>query len=196
MNTFELIGGIVGFCAYIPLLLTLWLGTKPGEYGGVSFATFFLWSFLDGTALVTALQEDGMWLLQAAYVVGAIVVSAALLYRKQVKWTYQETLVTVLFIICLALWWFAGPRVALGASILSLGVATWPQLVDSFMDPPGKDYLIPWVMFSLAALLTFVGAWQQAGGFDLAYGGYSGMGLIVCPAMVLILLFRKPKTQP
>ena len=176
----QLIGGIIGLLANIPLFVGIYQD-KIRQ----SFATYLLWGILDLITSVTIILQHGNYWLSVFYAFGALSIASLLMIKRQITWTWFETLVSALVSICVIVWYFEGERFALIASITSLLIASIPQIIQTLINPsltPTGIYLV----FSLASLLSFLGGKT----FSLEEKLYPGTGLIMC-LLIAFLSTRK-----
>lgn len=145
------LAGIIGILVDIPLCRGIWK-----DQIRQNFVTYFLWGLLDAIVFVTILLQGGNIWLPLGYTIGSLIVAVFLLIKKQFSWTWVETLVVVLIAICLFIWWKEGARAATIASVAALGIASVPQIVETWKDPDATPTKIFFV-FTLAGLLSFIG---------------------------------------
>jgi len=146
----QIAAAVVAFWAYIPLASGI-LRDKAVQ----SFAAFFLWALLDSIATVTSFLHDGNYWLPLSNVIGSSTIAIILVSKKQVSWSWVETMTAILVIICLAVWHTTGEKAGIIASSLAVEIATIPQMVETYSKPgdtPVKVYYI----FLAANLLSFV----------------------------------------
>src|SRR5690349_643335 len=102
----QLIAGIMGFCAYIPLTIGILRNTARQ-----SFAAFFLWGLLDSIAMISTMLVHGNFWLAASNVVGAFSIAALLLLKRQYEWSRTETVTCCMVAMCLVVWYNGGHTV-------------------------------------------------------------------------------------
>src|SRR5438105_4994949 len=103
MDYFQPAGAIIGLVAYAFLILAL-LRAKTEQ----SFAAFLLWALLDLIATVTTIIAHGNFLLALSNAIGSTVITVILIRKKQVSWSWVESMTAILVIVCLVIWYFAG----------------------------------------------------------------------------------------
>src|SRR5690349_19179125 len=101
--TLQLIAGIIGFCAYVPLTIGILKETTRQ-----SFAAFLLWGLLDTIAMIGAVLQQGNYWLAASNVAGTFFIAGLLLYKRQFEWSVTETITCFLVVACLIVWYMAG----------------------------------------------------------------------------------------
>src|SRR6187402_1880640 len=125
MDYLQLVGGIVGLIAYGILIVKLF--TSNTEQ---SFAAFLLWAMLDGIAATTTIIQGGNYWLALSNVIGSSTITIILVVKKQVSWTWVETMTAFLVLICLGVWYTSGEIAGIIASSLAVVAASIPQMVD------------------------------------------------------------------
>jgi hypothetical protein len=94
-----------------------------------------------------------------------------------------------LIIICLLVWWQIGSKEATIVSVVTLGVASIPQIILTFKDPvstPTGLYLI----YTFAALLSFIGG----SNWDIKDKLYPS-GAFILSLLLTILSMRKGRIE-
>ncbi len=107
-----------------------------------NLATFILWGMLDAVAAISLFVQEGNWYLSAMYVFGCCTVIASLLIVKTVRWTWFETAISIMVIICLIGWKESGPRMATILSTTGVVLAGFPQLWDTYKNPKSQPLLV------------------------------------------------------
>ena len=155
MNYLALIGGIVGLIAYCLLILAL-LRSNVQQ----SFAAFLLWAMLDIIATVTTMLQGGNYWLALSNAIGSSVITLILISKKQVSWSWIETMTASLVVICLTVWSLSGERAGIIASSLAIVLASIPQMVDTFKKPESTPTLA-YGVFTIANVISLLGgrAW-------------------------------------
>jgi len=146
----QLIAGIIGFCAYIPLTIGILRNTTRQ-----SFAAFFLWGLLDSIAMVSAMLVGGNFWLAASNVAGAFSIAGLLLFKRQYEWTRTETITCWMVAGCLLIWYTAGHTLALVASSVAVVIAGIPQMAHTWRNPQQTPVAIYGVWLT-ANVLSFV----------------------------------------
>ena len=176
MQNLQLIAGIVGFCAYIPLIVGI-VRNKVEQ----SFAAFLLWALLDTIATVTTFMQEGNYWLPFSNVVGATTVTILLAVKKQVSWSWVETMTAFLVLICLIVWYFAGETAGIVASSLAVVMASIPQAVETYHKPKATP-LLAYLIFLCANIISFFAgeAWTIEQRF------YAGCSVFLCAVIVAL----------
>ncbi len=153
MNRLEILGGIIGLCAYIPIGVFIFQDKKKGikDY---SFASFILWAVLDGIACTAYFLQKGDYILPGLFTLGSMSISILLLALKQIKWGGFEYFILALVVICIIVWFTSGPYGAAISSTIAVGVAGIPQLISVILKPKRKAVII-WTLFTLANLAFY-----------------------------------------
>jgi hypothetical protein len=178
----QVLAGILGIIAYLPLINGI-LKSKIEQ----SFAAFMLWGLLDTIATITTILEGGNFWLPLSNAVGANIMAILLVVKKQVSWSWIETMTSMLVVICLIVWFTAGETAGIIASSLAVVIASIPQMVDTFKSP-GATPTGPYVMFLIANIVSFIGGkeWTVAERF------YPACSIFLCVVIVLFSL-KKPR---
>jgi len=153
-----------------------------------SFATWFLWALLDLIAALSMLFKGGNYQLALFYTFFGVLIAGLLLYKKQFSWSWLETLVTCLVILCLWIWATSGDRAATIASTTAMAIATTPQLVAAWKKPStaGSPFILGG--YTVANLFSLFGgkAWNIEERF------YPAVCVVLC-LWLAMLTSRKTK---
>ena len=163
-------GNILACALYLPLLVGIFRGKIEQ-----SFATWILWVSLDAIAMVSMFLQDGNYSLLVCYVIGGSVVTAALVYTKQFKWTGFESFILFLVIVCLVAWYTSGSKWATVASTLAVVISGAPQVRESWHKPDKTAGFI-YLGYMVANFLSFCGgkSWSVEERF------YAGCMVFLC----------------
>lgn len=179
----SLIGGVIGLLVDLPLVIGILNGNIKQN-----FVTYFLWGVLDLVIFASIIFQNGhnFW-LSFFYAVGSFIVAIFLVFKGQTKWTWIESMVVILIIICMFIWWQIGSKAANIAAVIALGIASIPQIFDTIKNPnftPTGLYFV----YSLASLLSFI-AGENWNVKDKLYSG----GAFFLSVLITILSMRKGK---
>jgi hypothetical protein len=140
---------------------------------------------MDGIVAISTYILNGNYQLPTAYALGsAIIVLCILKSRNFDRWTWFETVMTIMVIICLVIWKISGPYWATIMSSIALVLASTPMVIkDSWMEPEK----FPTLLYSGYSLANFFGilggkSWSVEERF------YPVCAFSVCVTMVLISL--------
>lgn len=184
MKYFVLLSGLLGALAYIPL----W---KPiiRRNANQNFPTWALWAVLDAVATASIISRGGNFLLPATYTLGSAVTAIIVLrFCGKPSWTWFETMITVMVVICLGVWYVSGDRIATIASVTALLIASIPQVKDVWKCPAGTPTL-PYAIWSLANLVSLWGGKN----WSVEERLYPVIAFIICSA-IAALSRRRPMT--
>lgn len=181
MDFLQPLSGAIGILAYVLLIIAL-LRTKTEQ----SFAAFLLWALLDGIATVTTILEHGNYWLALSNAMGCVVITILLIYKKQVSWSWIESMTALLVVVCLVVWYVAGEQAGILASGLAVAIASVPQMVDTYKKPdvtPLGVYLV----FLAANIVALIGgkAWTIEERF------YACCGIFLCSVIVVFSVRKK-----
>ena len=155
-----------------------------------NFATWLLWALLDLIAALSILFQGGNHTLPFFYAFWGMMIAAILLYKKQLTWSWFETLVVSLVIICVIVWALSGSRIATIASTTAVAIATFPQFLAAWKKPETAGHPMIWVGYTIANVLSLYGGktWTVEERF------YPGVCVVLCASMA-ILCGRKSKSS-
>ncbi|MEO5975879.1 MAG: hypothetical protein ABIS36_20915 [Chryseolinea sp.] len=173
-DALQLIAGLVAFCAYIPLTFAILRNTASQ-----SFAAFLLWGMLDGIAMVGLIFQGGNFWLPLSNVLGTATIASLLVIKKQVDWTWIETLTSTLVLICMIIWFFTGDTGAIVSSSIALVIASIPQMVDTYRRPKETPVLV-YMIWLIANLLSFLAGKE----WTIKERFYPACGMILCLCII------------
>jgi hypothetical protein len=150
MNYLAVVGGLIGLVAFLLLIIKLLRSTTEQ-----SFAAFLLWALLDTIATVTTIIEGGNHWLALSNAVGSFAITFILLAKRQVLWTWVESMTTTLVIICLVVWYMLGEQAGIVASSLANLIAGIPQMVDTYKKPQSTPSL-PYAVFLIGNVVSLI----------------------------------------
>jgi hypothetical protein len=179
----QVIAGIIGIIAYFPLIVGI-IRNKIEQ----SFAAFLLWGMIDTIATITTVLEKGNFWLPLANAVGSCIVTTLLAIKKQISWTWIETMTAFLVAVCLLVWYTTGEIAGIISSSLAVVVASVPQMVATYKTPattPTGSYVI----FLTANIMSFVAgkSWTIEERF------YAGCSVFLCLVIVVFSLRQSKK---
>jgi hypothetical protein len=183
MDFLQPLSGGISIIAYILLIIAL-LRTKTEQ----SFAAFLLWAMLDLIATVTTILAHGNYWLALSNSIGSTVITLLLIYKKQVSWSWIESMTALLVVICLIIWYFAGEQAGIMASSLAVVIASVPQMADTYKKPEATPLGV-YVVFLAANIVALIAgtAWTIEERF------YPCCGIFLCSVIMLFAL-RKRKS--
>lgn len=183
MEFLKPLGGVIGLAAYAVLIVALFK-SKTEQ----SFAAFLLWAMLDLIATITTIIQGGNYWLALSNAIGSSVITLILVFRKQVSWSWVETMTAFLVVICLVVWFTSGERAGIVVSSLAIVIASIPQMVDTFKKPeatPTSAYLV----FTLGNVVSLIGG----NGWTIEERFYQCCSIFLC---VVIISFSLRKRSP
>lgn len=181
MNYLAVVGGIIGLVAFLLLIIKLQKSNVEQ-----SFAAFFLWALLDIIATVTTMIKGGNYWLALSNAVGSLVITFILVAKRQVSWTWVESMTTILVVTCLVFWYTLGEQAGIVASSLANLIAAIPQMVDTYKKPESTPSL-PYAVFFVGNIISLMAgsAWTIEERF------YQTSSIVLTTA-ILVLSMRKP----
>lgn len=149
------LGGALGLVAFGLLIVALFR-TNTEQ----SFAAFFLWAMLDLIATITTIIQGGNYWLALSNCIGSAVITLLLVRKKQVSWTWIESMTAFLVVACLVIWYTTGERAGIVASSLAVVIASVPQMVDTYRKPETTPSYV-YIIFLVANIISVIGgsAW-------------------------------------
>ena len=154
MNVSKIVGTVLIVFLHIPLIVSIWTGKKKQP-----FSTWALLCSLNTLTLFSVLKTHGNWQPIAIYVIANAIIATSVLLQGQFYWGSLEYYCCGLIMFCICVWIISGPQIATIASSLSIVIASFPQLRDSWNDPRSNPWLV-WIGF------TFANAISTAGGIE------------------------------
>ncbi len=157
-----------------------------------SFATWFLWALLDLIAALSMMFKGGNYQLALFYTFFGTFIAGLLIYKKQFSWTWLETLVTFLVIVCLVIWATSGDRAATIASTMAMAIATTPQLIAAWKKPSTAGSPFIWGGYTAANLFSLFGgkAWTIEERF------YPFVCVLLCVWLAILTSRKTHASQP
>ena len=191
MKNLEIIGGIIGLLAYIPLGLLV--KKEPKIH---SFASWAMFAVLDYITAWMLWSEGGNWLLPLFFALGCTSISILLLYARAVRWgKFEGFTLLLVFLVCLV-WVFYGNTIGAIAGVIANVTAGAPQFKDSWKIPDAR--LIPiWLIFLVANTCVFFGGegWgREAFIEERLYPLLLGLFGAVISIITLVSLKKKNRT--
>ncbi|MDB5266265.1 MAG: hypothetical protein JWN89_80 [Parcubacteria group bacterium] len=151
MNLYTILGSGIGFTLYLCFAWQVRRKSLP-----LSMATFLLWGILDAINAISTYRKDGAWLLPVMYSIGGLLICRELWLKRLIKWTWFESLITGLVLVCLIGWAYSGDRTAIILSGVSVFLAGLPQCMDS-LEMPAEQPLGLYAGFFAANGLAMMG---------------------------------------
>lgn len=152
MSSLIVLSVILALGLYIPLCVQIFTGKVKQN-----MATWLLWGLIDGVAAGSLIVQHGNYLLPAGYTLGAVITTLFIIRSKSITWTWFESLVTVLVVICIIIWALSGPKMATVASTLAMVIAGIPQLFETYRKPHDTPLII-YTGYIIANGLSAMGA--------------------------------------
>jgi len=144
--------GVLALLMYVPFVMR---ALKDGGEGQ-SFAMWALWAVLDTTMTFSLIVQGGNFLLTAGFSIGSIVLALILLAKGRATWSWFETSILVLVMVCLTVWKVSGPKMATIATTAAILIAGIPGAIELWRHPqPAVGRL--WGGYAIANLLALFG---------------------------------------
>lgn len=143
--------GMVGFFIINYLYISYGILFKKGDHNVV---TWTLWTLFDVIALYGTIKNQENPVLTTTFVIGSGLVTVVLFFKGIVRWTWVETLTTILVAICVVLTQTASPSVIINATAIGLTIAGFPYLFTDLCKRfvfPESEIISAWI-FMLGCL--------------------------------------------
>src|SRR3989344_6235065 len=135
MNALVWAGSILALLTYFPL----WKQIRSGK-AKQNLLTWALWGTLDAVIAATIIVQRGNFLLPIVYTIGSMLTVYFILKAgNKTVWTWFETMVVLLTIASMMIWYFSGGKAAAVASTMAMCIAGIPQLVDAWKKPQRSE---------------------------------------------------------
>lgn len=144
--------GALALLMYVPLVR----GTLRDRGTGQSFAMWALWAILDSTVTISLIVQRGNFWLPLGLAAGSVTLAVLLLAKGRFSWSWLETAILVLVLVCLAVWRFSGPKWAAVATTAAIVIAGIPGMVELWRNPQPALGRI-WLGYTIANLLALWG---------------------------------------
>lgn len=181
MNIYIFLGSLLAILTYFPLWKQIWSGEARQN-----IFTWTLWGVLDGAAFVAIMLQNGSYLLPLAYTVGSFITVILILRSKdKPNWTWFETMVSLLVLCTMGIWYFSGVRTAIIAGSMASVIATIPQLTDAWKAPQEMPLMV-YLSYLIANCLSTMGGkcWSIEERF------FPFTGALICFLMVAFSMRR------
>lgn len=176
-----MLGAAVAIVMYIPLLIGI-LTDKVKQ----PFSMWLLWMILDGSVLASVVVQKGNYILLAVYTTASLIITSALLYKKQFGWGKFESLIAALAAICMVIWGLSGPKVATIMLTSAVVISTFPQFRDAWKEPAANPWKT-WFGFAIANALSTAGGKE----WSIEERFYTASCTILCLALAGINAIKK-----
>lgn len=183
MDPLQILAAVIGIGANIPLFIGIYKNKIEQN-----FAAFMLWGLLDIIAATSTIFQGGNYMLPLGYGFTATTIAILLVFKKQVTWSWVETITAILVFACLIIWYMAGDKAGTIASSLAVVIAAIPQGVDTFKKPESTPTGI-YSLFVVANVLSFIAgkSWTIEERF------YSGCVVFLT---IVLVVFSMRKSKP
>lgn len=186
MNIFVLLGGMLGLYLFYPLCKSV-----LEKVSVQNPLTFFLWSLLDGISAGATYLEGGNYLQATLFCLGGLAVTiCTLIAGNRLVWTKFESLVTGLVFLCISIWLTTSNIVAALFCILSLTIASVPQVFDTWRIPNKTPSLI-YFGYVVSNMLAVMGGKE----ISIIEIGYPLSGFLIC-SIIFLFSLRKVEMLP
>lgn len=183
-NFLQPIAGVVSLITYF-CLFTVLLKNKAEQ----NFVAFMLWAILSIITTITIFIESGNFWLSLGNVIGETAITILLVVKRQMAWSWIETMTGILVAVCLLIWFFAGEKAAIIFSGLATTMASIPQMVSTYKKPSLTPTGI-YVAFLMANIISLYAgkSWTIEERF------YPACAVFLCLSIVLISMRNLKKS--
>jgi len=150
MNAYQKASVLVGLVSFAPMYRSILKGRSQ------NIASWVLWSLIAGITASSLIAEHGNHAIASAYTAGNLSVAILIMRSKRVEWTWFESAVTTLVVVCLIIWLILGARAATVASTTAHITAGIAQLKDSYIRPR-ETSVIAYSGWMTADILSVIG---------------------------------------
>lgn len=169
--------------AYVPLII----GTLKNKFDKSQvFTTWFLYFLLDIITMFSSNKLDGNYVILFGFAVGSFIMAFILLYQGRIGWSWLESVVTILIILCIIAWYYSGPYWALIFGIGSESIVGIYLIIKTFTNPTVKYNLLAYIMFLIVSIIAI---------FDGKDWSLEQVGFPICETIlniiIIIPLFKK-----
>lgn len=178
MNGYVISGGIVAGFVYVGLCAQIWVGRNKQ-----SFATWVLWALIDAITAASVIVQQGNYLLPLFFSIGSLATAASIILKtKNAGWSWFETMISLLVVVCLLIWYTSGAKMATIAGTTAVLIAGLPQTVEAWKRPWDSSFLV-YFGFLVANILSTIGGkdWSIEERF------YPGCCAVLCVIVVAII---------
>ncbi len=154
MNSFILAGSVIAAITYVFLCVGVIMGTPQ------SFSTWIMWALIDIIAAISIASKGGSFLLPTVYAAGSTLIFVSILIKfRKFEWTWFETMIAGLVVICLAIYGVFGGIFGTIAATISVGIAGVPQFGEFWSNPEKNSWQVFMVYsgFLASNVLTTLG---------------------------------------
>ncbi|MFA6324989.1 MAG: hypothetical protein WCX46_02055 [Candidatus Paceibacterota bacterium] len=154
-----------------------------------SFLAFL--SIKNGNEFST-LMEASSTFLPLFYAIGSFITAGVLLYKKIYSWTWWDTIITVIVLICIFIWIEAGDYTAIIVGIIASTISFIPQIRDT-NEKPHETPFIFYFFFLLGDSLCFIGEFVGGNEFTVKGSLFSFTEILLSLIIIFLVLFIKFK---
>lgn len=151
-HTVNAIAGPVSFLvvlsAYFVLISAILRNRKEQKHGDLPLVAYAIWGMINLIIWAAMLSEGDFSFQIACYVLGNAIVCGIALKYGSFSWSRNDTIILLLAILAMVLWFFAGPVLAIFISMVAYFLGSLP-LWKAMYDFPGSQGRAPWVLFLL-----------------------------------------------
>lgn len=145
--------------------ILLWYAFRiySGKCEVPNLASWILWWIIDTVVFITTYLSEKPFGLPLGWSLGAFLVVLTIFKRGTWKWSYKETICTIVALITVCIWILLGPEAGVITGAAAIFISGIPIMVD-MIRVPVRDTFPVWAFTALAASLTILGSdWTFVG---------------------------------
>lgn len=169
--------------AYSPLVIG---AVRERDDKSQVFTTWFLYFLLDVITMDSSRNLDGNDIILFGFAIGSFIMMSILLFQKRIAWTWLETIISGLVILCIIAYYISGPFLTLIFGIMSECIVGVYLIIKTFMNPVVKYNLTGYIMFLITSLLAMLNAKD----WSIREMGYPLCEAILCVLTIFPLIIK------
>ena len=145
----------MGIGSYTPLIIGV---IKQKHDSSQTFTTWGLYFLLDLITMLSSTKIDGSYVILLSFAIGSFIMSAILLHQRRIGWTWLETTVILLVVLCIGAWYISGPYWALIFGITSEVIVGIHLIIKTYINPTVRYNLAGYIGFLTVSIIAFLTA--------------------------------------
>ena len=178
----------LGLLAHVPLIVGLFLEKDDLSQ---TFFTWVMYLILDTITMLSSANVDGNYVILFSFASGSLVMAGILFMQGRIFWTWHETIVTILIILCLIAWRYGGPYLAMVAGIVSEAIIGGYLAYRTIKYPRPKYNLLGYSIFLVVSILSVITAKE----FNFKQVAYGIIETILCIITIIPLIKETIKVR-
>jgi hypothetical protein len=145
----------LGIGSYVPLIIGV---IKQRHDCSQTFTTWVLYFLLDLITMLSCTKIDGSYVILLGFAVGSFIMASILFYQRRFGWTWLETTVVFLVLLCIGAWYKSGPYWAAIFGIISESIVGIHLMIKTYKNPTFKYNLVGYIGFTIVSIVAFLNA--------------------------------------